>query len=149
MKLAQVPYRGIVVVLWRDGWSSLTRIDRYFIALVFFIAVGLWAYPRLVRSDQPIFVRVQVDGKVVAEFPLKSPGFDTFEFLIRGGEATATLEIRDDKVRMIPMPREYCPEGICSHTGFIHLPGQTIVCVPNRIVVSLVGGDSDFDVISR
>ncbi|MFZ5436789.1 MAG: NusG domain II-containing protein [Bacillota bacterium] len=127
----------------------MTRIDRYLIALVFFIAVVLWAYPRLARSDQPIFVRVQVDGKVVAEFPLRSPGFNTFEFAIRGGEATATLEIRDEKVRMIPMPREYCPEGICSHTGFIQLPGQAIVCVPNRIVVSLVGGESDFDVISR
>ena len=35
-----------------------------------------------------------------------------------------------------------CPNKLCVKTGKIHTQGQTIVCVPNRVVVRIVGADN-------
>lgn len=35
-----------------------------------------------------------------------------------------------------------CPNKLCVKTGKIHTQGQTIVCVPNRVVVRIVGADA-------
>lgn len=32
-----------------------------------------------------------------------------------------------------------CPNKICIHRGPISLPGETIVCVPNKVIISLKG----------
>jgi len=39
-------------------------------------------------------------------------------------------------VRLLPIKKELCPRGICAHTGWISRNFQSIVCIPNRIVVS-------------
>ena len=35
--------------------------------------------------------------------------------------------------------RSDCPHQICVHTGKIEMPSQTIVCVPNRVLVEITG----------
>lgn len=32
-----------------------------------------------------------------------------------------------------------CRDGICVHSGQIKRPGETIVCLPHRVVVSIIG----------
>lgn len=43
---------------------------------------------------------------------------------------------------MLPISKELCPQGICSHVGWIEHPGDAIVCLPNRLVLTIVGGDA-------
>ena len=40
-----------------------------------------------------------------------------------------------------------CPTQDCVHTGQISRAGQSIVCLPSRIVITLVGTNTDYDVI--
>ena len=40
-----------------------------------------------------------------------------------------------------------CPTQDCVHTGQISRAGQSIVCLPARIVITLVGTNADYDVI--
>ena len=35
-----------------------------------------------------------------------------------------------------------CPDQICVKSGRVSLEGQTIVCLPNKVVISIEGGDS-------
>jgi hypothetical protein len=51
-------------------------------------------------------------------------------------EHIATIEISGGKVRMLPLDEELCPRGICSHTGWISRNYQSIVCVPNSIIIA-------------
>jgi len=37
----------------------------------------------------------------------------------------------------LPMDRIICPRGICSETGWIEDSMKAIVCLPNRLVVSV------------
>ena len=32
-----------------------------------------------------------------------------------------------------------CPQGICKHQGWISRPGQSIVCVPNHVLIEIPG----------
>jgi hypothetical protein len=55
----------------------------------------------------------------------------------------AVLEIEDGKIRVLPMPRETCPLQICSSVGWIEKPGQAIVCLPNRMIITISGEAED------
>ena len=41
-----------------------------------------------------------------------------------------------------------CPSQDCVRTGEITRAGESIVCLPARIVITLTGGSPDFDVIA-
>jgi hypothetical protein len=42
-----------------------------------------------------------------------------------------------------------CPDKTCVHTGWISRPGQVAACVPNRVLIKIVGADSEQDVVVR
>jgi hypothetical protein len=44
------------------------------------------------------------------------------------------IEIRQGRVRVLS---SNCPQHICMHTGWIQYAGQTIVCVPNHILIEV------------
>jgi len=77
---------------------------------------------------------------------INQDGFYEFQF----DKGTAKLEVKDKKVRMLPMDRSICPQAICSETGWIDGKPKSIVCIPNLLIVSFAGDQkSDVDVISN
>jgi hypothetical protein len=52
---------------------------------------------------------------------------------------TMRLETKGGGMRVIDST---CPEQICVHSGWIRKPGQSIICVPNQIVVELKGSQA-------
>ena len=36
-----------------------------------------------------------------------------------------------------------CPDHVCVKSGRVSLDGQTIVCLPNKVVITIVGGEAD------
>ncbi len=74
---------------------------------------------------------VTVDGKKVGEYPLAIDGV----YYINDG--TNVLAIEDGKAFMV---EANCPGyQDCVETGKIFRVGETIVCLPNKVVVEIVG----------
>jgi hypothetical protein len=44
------------------------------------------------------------------------------------------VEVKDGRLRV---KESDCPRRICLHTGWIQHPGETIVCVPNKMVIEV------------
>ncbi len=42
-----------------------------------------------------------------------------------------------------------CPDRSCVHTGWLDRSGQTAACLPNRVLIKLVGAQSQVDIISN
>ena len=84
-------------------------------------------------------VAVQIDGKVAMELPL-----DKDRSLVLGeGEHTNTLVIRDGKAQVVEAS---CPDKICVGQGAIQYTGESIVCLPHKLVITVQGGpSSDID----
>jgi len=66
---------------------------------------------------------------------------------VNGDSGGLVLQIRRGKVWV---SQSQCPHKTCMRMGKISHPGQIIVCVPNRIVIQIVGrGNPTFDVITQ
>ena len=88
-------------------------------------------------------VVVSVDGQVVSSFPLEKD----IEYEIEGFEGGRnTLVIKDGVAYMSDAS---CPDHLCMGMGKISQEGQSLICLPNRVVVEIQGeGDEpEYDVI--
>lgn len=82
-------------------------------------------------------VLVTVDGETVALLDLNQ---DT-DLIIDGyGGSTDHLIIKDGYASITEAS---CPDKVCVRTGKIHKTGELIVCLPNRVVVSIEGEEED------
>ena len=97
-------------------------------------AAGVLLAALFVLSGNGKAVQVTVDGRVIATLPLD---VDTEQVITGVGDSQNRLIIRDGKVTVTDAS---CPDGICVSHGAISRPGQSIVCLPNRVVVTVTGG---------
>ena len=85
---------------------------------------------------------VQIDGNEIMRLPLSE---DT-EVLLGEGDDTNLLVIKDGKAAVTEAT---CPDLVCVHTGWISQTGQTIVCLPHRLVISIEGGKAAADAVAQ
>lgn len=89
-------------------------------------------------------VVVKVQGEVYAMYSLSE---DRSETIGEPGGQYNTLEIKDGRVSMTEAS---CPDKLCVKHRSIHYSGESIVCLPNKTVIEIQGGENnDIDFISR
>lgn len=63
------------------------------------------------------------------------------------GEVKNVVEIKDNKVSVI---EANCPDQVCIHQKTIEKDGEMIICLPNKVVVTIVGSEaSDTDSVAN
>jgi len=88
-------------------------------------------------------VRIQTDHRLYAQFRLDED--QTIQ--VPGALGETTVHVQAGGVRVIASP---CPGKDCMHSGKIRRSGQMIVCVPNRVVISIQGTEtSALDMITQ
>jgi hypothetical protein len=89
-------------------------------------------------------VVVQVDGEEVIRASLN----EDEHFSVDGPLGSTEIEIKDNRVRVVDSP---CRRKICVDTDWIDKPYQTIICVPNRVVIRLISnkGEDKLDGITE
>jgi len=88
-------------------------------------------------------VLITVDGEVYKSLPLDT---DTVVEVISGdkGEYKNTVTVKDGRVSV---SYANCPDGICESHRSIKHKGESIVCLPHKLVVTVEGGEvSDVDI---
>lgn len=102
--------------------------------VVFLIAVSLLGFCRARKHRQRgNFCLIEIDGAAAYRLPLDA---DTL-LSIKARTGKVTLALNGGKVCV---RQTTCPLRICERTGWIDLPGQAIICVPNRMVLTIEGG---------
>lgn len=85
-------------------------------------------------------VRVTVDGVTVGTYSLNENGTYEFKRTTEDGKQTVTNTlVIEDGVAYLSYAN--CPDRTCVRTGKIKYVGQSITCLPNRLVVSIEGDD--------
>ena len=86
-------------------------------------------------------VVVSVDGKKIAEYPLKKDA----KYELSGSHlGTNTLVIQSGKAYI---SEANCPDKQCMKQGKISRAGEMLVCLPNRVVVKIVDSKKNEPVI--
>ncbi|OGS45535.1 MAG: hypothetical protein A2539_00070 [Elusimicrobia bacterium RIFOXYD2_FULL_34_15] len=52
------------------------------------------------------------------------------------------IEVAEGHLRVLESD---CPNKICKHSGWISNPYQTIVCVPNKILIEIISDSKDIE----
>ena len=81
-------------------------------------------------------VTVSIDGKVIATYPLDE---DLVKDIHTEGDGLNRLIIRDGKAWV---EKASCPDGICAAHKPIHREGESIVCLPNKVVITVQTADT-------
>ena len=113
-----------------DG-TKLKR-DLILAAVLLLLALILLWVINMNRKDGG-FAVVRVDGETVARYPLSEDGSYSLNggsnhLIIQGGQAW--------------MSEADCPDHICIRQGRIRYSGQVITCLPNRLTVTIEGGET-------
>lgn len=109
------------------------RNDLILIAGLLLLAGVLYLALNLGRQEGGVAV-VRVDGVETERHSLAVNG----TFPLNGG--SNILVIQDGKAWLTDAN---CPDLLCVKQGKIHYTGQVITCLPNRLTVTVEGGESD------
>ena len=95
--------------------------------------------------DKKVLVRVDfnvpvIDGKITETLPLDE---DTEKEIATENGGTNTLVIKDGRAKMV---EANCPDGICKNHKAISRNGESIICLPHKVVVSVVDNNSDDEI---
>ena len=106
--------------------------DILIVLAVLVLAGGFWLYSSFGRSAGAE-VMVAVDGEEIYRLPLD----EDVRLTVGEGERYTVLVISGGEVSVEDAS---CPDHVCVRSGKVSLDGQTIVCLPNKTVVTVVGG---------
>ena len=109
------------------------RKDIIFISAILLLSIAILLVFTLTKKDGAT-VTVEIDGKVSGEYPLSVDG----EFILNGGTNVLTIENGTARIS-----DSSCPDHICENKGKIKYVGQTIVCLPNKLTVTVTGESED------
>lgn len=120
--------------------KSKFRNDVVLAAVIVIIAVAvlLLINATKVRGNSVV---VKIDGEVTQSYSLS----ENVEFEIKTGKNNENINvvaIENGKVRVTEAD---CPDGICKEYRPISYVGQTIVCLPHKVVVEIVGENTKTD----
>ena len=112
--------------------SRLRKADIWLIVCVFVYAVvliiGAWIED---TGSKAAAAQIYQNGRLVREVPLNK----SIEFQIIG-DYVNTVTVLDGKISVTASD---CPGGDCIHMGQIHAAGRSIVCLPNKVEIRVVG----------
>lgn len=109
------------------------RLDIIVIAAILLVSLLLVLAVFLARKEGAVAV-VEIGGEVVGEYPLSRDGV----FPLNGG--TNVLVIEEGTAYL---NYSNCPDHTCELTGKIRYVGQSIVCLPNRVAITVTGEAKD------
>ena len=107
------------------------RQDMILIAVILAAAVLLFLGTKIMHKSPAEVIEISVDGKVIETLDLAKDQELTIDG-VSGG--TNHLIIKDGEAWV---SEATCPDRLCVHQGKIHLDGEIIVCLPNKMTAQI------------
>jgi hypothetical protein len=112
--------------------------DLIFIGILLLLCLVILGVYALFFHEAGSAVVVTVDGQTYGTYLLSQE--QTVSICDSEGNVTNTLVIRDGKADMTEAD---CPDKLCVHQKAISVEKENIVCLPNRVVVTVTGSDEE------
>lgn len=122
----------------------MKKADFILIGAVAVVAAILVLCLYVFNSGSGDFVQIEVDGVVTDTLSLSE---DTVRE-IKTDNGTNTLVISDGSA---VMTQADCPDGICANHKPINKTGESIICLPHKVVVTVMNdksNDNDIDAVA-
>ncbi len=118
--------------------SNKRKLKNDIILAVIVVAVAATGLLLLnVFKTEGSFAVIKIDGKETERYPLS---VNTEVVIETGDDGRNTLVIEGNKAFM---KDANCPDKICEGHSKISYKGETIVCLPHKVVIEIVTEDSE------
>lgn len=114
------------------------RNDIILVAVVLVIAAAGLLFFGL-NKEAGTFAAVNIDGEQTAIYPLS---VDT-EVTVTTGENNEHINVLVIKDGKAYVSEANCPDGICAETRAAQYVGETIVCLPHKVVIEIVAENTE------
>jgi len=114
-----------------NDFYKTSKFDYFLIIFILFFSIicVVWFAPgRFQQSGGPKVALVYLEGRLLEKVDLKNE------------EVTALLGGRmqlESKAGKIRVKQSDCPLHICLNTGWIRYSGESIICVPNKVLIEI------------
>lgn len=125
--------------------TLLRKNDIYLIGILLIIFLLILGGVKLTQKGGTEVV-VSIDGAEAYSFPID----EDLEFEITGYDGGTNLLIIENGYAYLK--EASCPDKLCVHMGRINKDGQSIICLPNRVVVEIrsagkIKSEDDYDTV--
>ncbi len=121
----------------------MKKNDFYLLGGIIVIVALAFLLMQLFKSEGSR-VLITIDGKEYKTLYLDED--TTYKIQLENGEWN-TVEIKDGRAGMLEAS---CPDKLCVKHRQIHYDNETITCLPNRVVLRVIGSeDSGLDAIAN
>ncbi len=125
--------------------KRVQKADLLLIGILLLAGLAGMVFVGLQRKDTGTAVVITVDGAVYGTYDLSKD--QTIPIKPKLEKTSNTLEISDGRAKMTAAD---CPDKLCMHQKAAAKQGETIVCLPNKVVVEVQGeGQAEIDAVSQ
>lgn len=112
--------------------------DKLVVILLLFLSIGMAFFVQKFKSNENgNYLRVELNGKEYGKYPLNKD--KKFKIKIDDDEFNI-VEIKNGQVSM---KEANCRDLLCTHMPSIKKVGETIVCLPHRLILEIVSEKED------
>lgn len=122
------------------GKGKRLRNDLVLIGLSLLLAVSFLVY-NLVTRETGGYAVVEVDGVETGRYPLS----EDREIPVKTDAGTNLIVISGSEVYMAEAD---CPNRLCVLSGKIRYSGESIVCLPHKVIVYIAGTEEGLDAVA-
>lgn len=122
----------------RITFIKISKREIIIISLI--LIISLLGYVFVNTREQGSIARIEVSQKLYGSYDLSIDQ----NIAVNDPEGLVLIkcEIKDKKIYVVSST---CPDKICINQGNIGSSGQTIVCLPNKIVIKVINSDEPID----
>lgn len=120
-----------------------TKINKHDLLLIIIIVLvsGIFILINKLNSKDGNIAKVYYDSKLIKTIDLSK----NKEYTFKGYNGEVKIKVKDKKIKVI---EEKSPKHLCSKQGYISKSYETIVCLPNKIVIE-IDDQMDIDTVVR
>ena len=111
--------------------------DLLIIGVVFLLAAAAFLAVKLAGSTPPGRVEIRVNGELTAVYSLNKD----LEFTVTGHDGGEVRGVISGGT--VDVTSATCPDKICVDHSVIRKTGESIVCLPNCVVITITAADDD------
>lgn len=100
------------------------------ICIIVILSVFLFLLYKMFRHDGKSAV-ITIDSEVIDTINLETEKSRIFKL---DGHENVIIEIMDGQIRVLSSD---CPDKICVQSGFISQVGESIICMPNKLIIEI------------
>lgn len=110
------------------------RNDMILVLSLLLIAVISYLVLFMVNTAAPTYALVTIDGREEVKLRLDEDS----EYIVSCDEGKNTINVKEGRVSVTEAD---CPDELCKKQGYISKTGETIVCLPHKVVVTICGDE--------